>query len=98
MLKDSSETLKDMPQGLGRDKEPYDDNDESTLPALSITPDTKTLAPTEPDQAVTPTTPDVGPPPDGGREAWSCAFSGGWVTFCLMGFGEYPAIIRSTYG
>lgn len=34
-----------------------------------------------------PLIPDVGPPPDGGREAWCCAISGGFVTFCLMGFG-----------
>lgn len=33
---------------------------------------------------------DVGPPPDGGREAWSCAISGAFVTFCLMGFGTSP--------
>lgn len=35
-----------------------------------------------------PLTPDVGPPPDGGWEAWNCAVSASFVTFCLMGFGE----------
>lgn len=87
MLKDSSETLKDMPQGLyTKDKELYDTDDQSTQPTVSITPDANPLATIG--QPVTPLTPDIGPPPDGGREAWSCAIAGGWVTFCLMGFGE----------
>lgn len=32
--------------------------------------------------------PDVGPPPDGGLQAWNCAISASFVTFCLMGFGK----------
>ncbi|CAK9780247.1 MFS general substrate transporter [Cutaneotrichosporon oleaginosum] len=78
MLKDSSATLH-MP-------DPYPekhDDDDSTQPTLSLA-DAKTLAFTDP-EPVTPSS-DVGPPPNGGREAWLCAISGGWVTFCLMGF------------
>ncbi|BEJ14991.1 hypothetical protein CspHIS471_0407580 [Cutaneotrichosporon sp. HIS471] len=89
MLKDSSSTLQDMTDAnpyFEKGRDDGRDDDESTLPALSISPDTKTLASTDPDQPITPRTPDIGPPPNGGREAWLCAFAGGFVTFCLMGF------------
>jgi len=42
-----------------------------------------------------PLTPDVGPPPDGGWEAWNCAVSASFVTFCLMGFGKKRACVQN---
>ncbi|KAL1407927.1 hypothetical protein Q8F55_004723 [Vanrija albida] len=44
-----------------------------------------TLEVTE-DGITAPVPDDIGPPPDGGFTAWSCAASASFVTFCLMGF------------
>lgn len=35
-----------------------------------------------------PTHPDVGPPPDGGLEAWLCILGGMLQMFCVFGFCE----------
>jgi hypothetical protein len=31
----------------------------------------------------------VGPPPDGGREAWMCVVGGLFQQFCIFGLSEY---------
>jgi hypothetical protein len=31
---------------------------------------------------------DVGPPPEGGREAWACVLGAFFVLFCIFGFSE----------
>jgi hypothetical protein len=69
--------------------------DESSLTVFGE-PDAKTVAGSEMAETKSlpldspPPSPSaaIGPPPDGGFEAWSCATSASFVTFCLMGFGE----------
>lgn len=33
---------------------------------------------------------DVGPPPEGGAEAWCCVGAAFMVLFCIFGFGMSP--------
>lgn len=37
---------------------------------------------------------DVGPPPDGGKEAWLCVAGAFFAIFCLFGFSEQRAPAR----
>lgn len=32
--------------------------------------------------------PDIGPPPDGGRDAWLCILGAFCLVFCIIGFSE----------
>lgn len=35
----------------------------------------------------------LGPPPDGGLDAWLCVLSAMFLPFCIFGFSEYPCAL-----
>jgi hypothetical protein len=53
--------------------------------AVTGVPEMAALEPTL-SGATVPTHPDVGPPPDGGLEAWLCILGGLLQMFCVFGF------------
>jgi hypothetical protein len=48
------------------------------------------------DEEKGPVTMDIGPPPDGGREAWLCVLSTFLLLFCIHGVGEYHSHLGPT--
>lgn len=63
-------------------------------PAVKPDPETEKLTPVKslPGQAEAQDGEDVlGPPPDGGLDAWLCVFSAMFLPFCIFGFSGFPA-------